>query len=161
MKFPGNRISNAASIRQKQDNTINTLIANTKNLWYNSAKKIKTKIMAKDQNLQFSKENLISLINESEALKVLPDVLKEKLLTSVLAKPKENQAKFKEAEAEYMKKSAKAVNETNSFWRGTIFVNQLERLHEAKNLVQSVNNDGTLAPILDNLDKQIEMESNK
>lgn len=93
--------------------------------------------MADNQILQFSKENLINLINESEALKVLPGILKEKLLTSVLAKPeekqmqifstlKEEQAKFKEAEKEYIEKSAKAYQDylselkiaTNSIMRG-------------------------------------------
>ncbi|MBI5152450.1 hypothetical protein HZA39_02860 [Candidatus Peregrinibacteria bacterium] len=93
--------------------------------------------MADSQTLQFSKENLISLINESEALKVLPGILKEKLLASVLAKPeekqiqifstlKEEQAKFKEAERDYMEKSAKAYQDylselkiaTNSIIRG-------------------------------------------
>jgi|GEM_PF-7131837 len=74
--------------------------------------------MAQAQNTQFSKENLIALINNSEALKILPDVLKEKLLASVLAKPEEKQIqifntlqeeqrKFEEAEREYMEKSAK------------------------------------------------------
>lgn len=93
--------------------------------------------MADSQTATFSKENLITLINESEALKVLPGVLKEKLLASVLVKPeekqiqifstlKEEQAKFKEAEREYMEKSAKAYqdylgelkNATNSIMRG-------------------------------------------
>ncbi len=86
---------------------------------------------------QFSKENLIALINSSEALKVLPGVLKDKVLASVLAKPeekqmqvfstlKEEQAKFEEAEREYMEKSAKAYQDylselkqaTNSIMRG-------------------------------------------
>ncbi|HBB03099.1 MAG: hypothetical protein US89_C0001G0064 [Candidatus Peregrinibacteria bacterium GW2011_GWF2_38_29] len=74
------------------------------------------------QNMQFSKENLIALINESEALKMLPGVLKDKLMTSVLAQGEakqvkvfntlaEEQRKFAEAEQEYMEKSAKAYQD--------------------------------------------------
>lgn len=74
------------------------------------------------QNLQFSKENLINLIDELETMKVLPGVLKDKVMTHVLAQPEtkqiqifnmvvEEQRKFEKAEQEYMEKSTKAYQD--------------------------------------------------